>query len=371
MKHPKPNLLFLLLVSFTVLLSLVFFFLSLQVMSQSRERRVNANNGSTNEGNAGKMPALPENTGRIPALPPADIVKVDVDLVTVDALVLQKKTARVVGGLTKEDFSLFEDGTKQEITHFSQDSLPLSVLLLIDRGGCLDPFNAQVHRAASDAISRLKPADEVAVMTYHDTTRLLQGFTRDRSLIEDTLNRMPTHDEQAEHCLNTLFFDAADYMIRASNPVGRRVVIAITGVTRNFDCPNSPSGKSAAQAIYESGSVVCGIIPKTAEQQVENSIMIWTTRIGRVQGAGPYLDIQTLANETGGELLTDKPENLNTTFQTLMDHLRSRYNLAFVSSNKKRDGTTRKLKIDVTQPPQKSQGPLVVKARRTYVAPRR
>lgn len=360
MKQRNPTLLFLLLVSFTVLLSLVFFFLSLRVTSQTRERRVSANTSTQTN---------PDNPSQTPALPGEEIVKVDVDLVTVDALVLQKKTARVVGGLKKEDFVLLEDGAKQEITHFSQDSLPLSVLLLIDRGGCLDPFNAQVHRAASDAVARLKPADEVAVMTYHDTTRLLQGFTRDRSLIEDALNRIPTHDEMADHCLNTLFFDAADYMIRASNPVGRRVVIAITGVTRNFDCPNSPSGKSAAQAIYESGSVVCGIIPKTADQGLENGIMIWATRVGKLQGAA-YLDIETLANETGGELLADKPENLNTTFQTLMDHLRSRYNLAFVSSNKKRDGTTRKLKIDVMQPREKSQGPLVVKARRSYVAPR-
>jgi VWFA-related protein len=361
MKRRHPNLLFFLLLSFTVLLSLIFFFLSLRVTSQTRERRVSANTSTQTN---------PDNPGKTPALPGEEIVKVDVDLVTVDALVLQKKTARVVGGLKKEDFVLLEDGAKQEITHFSQDSLPLSVLLLIDRGGCLDPFNAQVHRAASDAVARLKPADEVAVMTYHDTTRLLQGFTRDRSLIEDALNRIPTHDEMADHCLNTLFFDAADYMIRASNPVGRRVVIAITGVTRNFDCPNSPSGKSAAQAIYESGSVVCGIIPKTADQGLENGIMIWATRVGKLQGAA-YLDIETLANETGGELLADKPENLNTTFQTLMDHLRSRYNLAFVSSNKKRDGTTRKLKIDVAPPLQKSQGPLVVKARRTYVAPKR
>ena len=98
--------------------------------------------------------------------------------------------------------------------------------------------------------------------------------------------------------------------------------------------------------------------------------MIWATRIGRLQGAA-YLDIKTLANETGGEVLEDKPENLNTTFQTLMDHLRSRYNLAFVSSNKKRDGTTRKLKIDLAPPLEKSQGALVVKARRSYVAPTR
>jgi Ca-activated chloride channel family protein len=362
MKQRNPTLLFLLLISLAVLISLVFFFLSLQVMSQTRDRRVSANNGSAQTNS--------ENAGRVPALPGEEIVKVDVDLVTVDALVLQKNTARVVGGLKKEDFVLLEDGTKQQITHFSQDSLPLSVLLLIDRGGCLDPFSAEVHRAASDAISRLKPSDEVAVMTYHDTTRLLQGFTRDRALIEDALDRMPMHDEQADHCLNALFFDAADYMNKASNPVGRRVVIAITGVTRNFDCAGVPSGKSAAQAIYESGSVVCGIIPKTSDQAVENGIMIWATRIGRLQGAA-YLDIQTLANETGGELLVDKPENLNTTFQTLMDHLRSRYNLAFVSSNKKRDGTTRKLKIDIAPPLQKSQGTLVVKARRSYVAPRR
>jgi len=304
------------------------------------------------------MPALPE-----------EVVKVDVDLVTVDALVLQKDTARIVGGLKKEDFTLYEDGTKQTISHFSQDSLPLSVLLLIDRGGCLDPFGAQIHRAASDAIARLKPSDEVAVMTYHDTTRLLQGFTRDRGLIEDALNQVPQHNEQADHCLNKLFADAADYMVKASNPAGRRVVIAITGVTRNFDCAGGPSGKAASESIYESGSVVCGIIPKTDDQALENGIMIWATRVGRIGGA-PYLDIQTLANETGGELLRDKPENLNTTFQTLMDHLRSRYNLAFISSNKKRDGTTRKLKIDVVSAPQKHEK-LVVKARRSYVAPRR
>ena len=359
MKTRNSTLPFLLLVSFTVLLSLVFFFLSLRATGQTRERRVSANNTA---------PTSNEDAGRMPALP-ADVLKVDVDLVTIDALVLQKNTARIVGGLKKEDFVLIEDGAKQEITHFSQDSLPLSVLLLIDRGGCLDPFGDKVRQAAIDAISRLKPSDEVAVMAYHDTTRLLQGFTRDRSLIEDALNRIPPHDEQAEHCLNTLFFDAADYMVRASNPVGRRVVIAITGVTRNFDCPNSPSGKSAALAIYESGSVVCGLIPRTEDQKLENGIMIWATRIGKMSGTA-YLDIETLANETGGEMLADKPENLKTTFQTLMDHLRSRYNLAFVSSNKKRDGTSRKLKIDVAPTLQHSSTKLVVKARRSYVAPR-
>lgn len=299
----------------------------------------------------------------------AEIVKVDVALVTVDALVLQKNTARIVGGLKREDFVLQEDGVKQEITHFGQDSLPLSVLLLIDRGGCLDPFGSEVHKAAVDAISRLKATDELAVMTYHDTTALLQGFTRDRTLISDALDRVPKHDEEADHCLNKVFADAAAYIERAGNPIGRRVIIAITGVTRNFDCKDGPSGKAAAQAIYESGGVVCGIIPRSADQKLENGVMVWATRLGKLGGA-PSMDIQNLANETGGEVLQDKPEYLSHTFDTLIQHLRTRYSLAFVSTNRKRDGSTRKLKIDVAQAAQKNQGKLVVKARRTYVAPR-
>jgi Ca-activated chloride channel homolog len=350
MKH-RPTFLVLLSALTSVFVVLFFLYSLPRVTSQTRERRVAGSNST---------PAPPA---------PAEVVKVDVDLVTIDALVMQKETARIIGGLRKEDFVLYEDGAKQDITHFGQDSLPLSVLLLIDRGGCLDPFSATVRRAATDAVSKLKPTDEVAVMSYADTTQLLQGFTRDRNLIDDALNRLPPHEEEANHCLNRLFSDAADYMVRAGNPSGRRVVIAITGVTRNFDCANSPSGKAAAEAIYESGSVVCGIIPKTDEQGLENGIMIWATRMGKLGGA-PYLDIQTLANETGGEILGDKPENLNTTFQTLMDHLRSRYNLAFVSTNKKRDGTTRKLKIEIAPTPQKAQGKLVIKARRSYVAPR-
>src|SRR6185503_7042593 len=129
-----------------------------------------------------------------PAAPPAEVVKVDVDLVTVDALVLQKKTARVVGDLKETDFVILEDGTKQQITHFSQDTLPLSVLLLVDRGGCIDPFGTEVHRAANEALARLKATDEVAVMTYHDDVELLQEFTRDRAVIGNALERIPKNN---------------------------------------------------------------------------------------------------------------------------------------------------------------------------------
>ncbi|HEY8413012.1 MAG TPA: VWA domain-containing protein [Pyrinomonadaceae bacterium] len=332
-----------------LLFLLALFHLPALVTSQTRERRV------------GPTPTEAEIK--------TETIKTDVDLVTVDALVLQKNTARVVGNLSREDFVIAEDGVAQSITHFSQDRLPLSVLLLIDRGGCLDPFGDTVRHAAFGALAELKPADEVGVMTYHDTAELRQEFTTNRADVKRALDIVPPHDERADHCLDTVLEAAAEYMNKAANPVGRRVVIFITGVTRNFDCIGSPSGKAAVQSLFESGSVVCGIVPQTPVQAMENGMMRWATRLGRVGGVHT-LDLQKIADDTGGEILQDKPENLDTTFNTLIEHLRTRYNLAFVSSNKKRDGTLRKLKIDLAPATKKSQTKLVVKARKSYVAPK-
>lgn len=61
-----------------------------------------------------------------------ETVKLSTQLVVLDAQIVNKKTERVVTGLGKEDFELYEDGLKQVITHFSQDKAPLSVVLLLD-----------------------------------------------------------------------------------------------------------------------------------------------------------------------------------------------------------------------------------------------
>jgi VWFA-related protein len=304
-----------------------------------------------------------------PARGDEEVIKTDVDLVVLDALVVQKKTGRVVGDLRREDFALTEDGVAQQITQFSQNSLPLSVLLLIDRGGCLDPFGENVRRAARESVSRLKESDEVAVMAYHDTAELVEGFTRDRGAVADALERVPGHEEEASHCLDTAFYEAARYMVKAGNPVGRRVIVVITAVTSAFDCPGGPSGSEAKREVYESGSVVCGLIPRSAGQRAESGMMRAMTGIGNVFKV-PSLRINDLAEETGGEVLDDKAENLDRTFDTLVEHLRTRYQMAFVPTNKKRDGTTRKLRLKLSPAAEKAQGKLAVKTRRSYVAPK-
>ena len=298
----------------------------------------------------------------------SDEIKLAVDLVLLDAQVMQQKTGRVVGSLKKEDFNLLEDGAKQQITHFSQDTLPLSVILLVDRGGCLDPFSEKVHRATLEALSRLRPQDEVALMAFHNKVDLVSGFGRNKNRIVDALDHLPPHDEEADHCFNNAFYDAAEYMNNAANPDGRRVIIVITAITTYFDCAG-PTGQQARMAVLESGSVVCGIIPKTTEQRMESGVMRAVTGIGGMFKAKTP-NLKQLAEETGGEVLTDKPENLNRTFNDLIDHLRTRYSIGFVSSNTKRDGSFRKLKLEVAQPSNKSDERLVVRTKRGYVAAR-
>jgi hypothetical protein len=103
---------------------------------------------------------------------------------------------------------------------------------------------------------------------------------------------------------------------------------------------------------------------------MENGIMRTATVIGGIFKA-PTLRINKLAEETGGEVLDDKPENLDRAFNTLIEYLRSRYSPGFVSSNKNHDGTVRKLKLEISQATQKSRSEkLVVKTRRSYVAPK-
>jgi Ca-activated chloride channel homolog len=293
-------------------------------------------------------------------------IRLAVDLVVLDAQVIQHKTGRVVGNLSREDFVLAEDGVRQQVTQFSQDTLPLSVILLIDRGGCLDPFSEKVRHATLAALERLRPQDEVALMSFANTTELATSFGRGKDRILAGLDHLPPHDENADHCFNRAFYEAADFMRRAGNPDGRRVIIMITGITTYFDC-SGPSADEARMAVLESGSVVCGIIPKTAGQRMENGIMMAAAGIGGLFKAKSS-NLKQLAEETGGEVLHDKPENLDRVFNDLIDHLRTRYTLGFVSTNRKRDGSFRKLKLELARPAQKSEDRLVVKTKRGYIA---
>jgi len=294
-------------------------------------------------------------------------IKLAVDVVILDALVMQQKTSRIVGNLKKEDFNLFEDGIKQQISYFGQDQLPLSVILIVDRAGCLDPFSHEMYTATIEALSKLKPEDEVALFSFAKDVKLIQPFRYDRQRVIDALDRLPDHDEEASfHSFNTAFYEAAEYMKKAGNPSGRRVIILITGVTTGFDV-SGPTAEETRNAVFESGSVVCGLIPSSPQQAMESGMTRGVSGVAKVFGVRTS-SLPQLAEETGGEVVREKAGNIDRAFGTLVEHLRTRYSIGFISSNPKRDGSFRKLKLDWSKPPAKNADKLVIKTRSGYIA---
>ena len=296
----------------------------------------------------------------------SDDVHLNVDLVTLDAQVLRQNTSRIAWRLKQSDFVLFEDGVQQKITNFSQDTLPLSVILLIDRRGCLDPFSDKIRKAMTENIRSLKKEDELAVMTFSDKTKLVQPFSTDKNQVAETLAKLPIHDESDNHCFNLAFYDAAHYMRESGNPQGRRVIILITAITKGINC-GKPTSQEALTEVLESDSTVCALIPQAKGQALEDGVMHGIAGLGQLMGAGT-LNVKGLVDETGGELVASKPDNIEFMFDNLITRIRTRYAIGFVSTNAKRDGAYRKLRLQIAPEAEKREGKLIVKTRRGYLA---
>jgi len=292
-------------------------------------------------------------------------VKIDTDLVVTDALVVSKKKGRVIGALKREDFLLYEDGVQQEITHFSQDKLPLSVMLLLDVSGSVQPKLQQIQAGAGYAMQQLKPEDEVAVMVFAGAAELIQDFTKDQRLVEDKIAGIRDNPlgfwARSGTRINEGVYQAAAHMDQATNPLSRRVIIGVTD-NKSTAIPTGHSGSEALEHLYESGSVVCGLIIDSNIFGLGKARYPFGTLLG---------SIDSFANKTGGEVMKAKREEIANKLVELIGHLRTRYTLGYTPANTNLNGKFRKLELKVTPQVEAREGKVVVRTRRGYYARRK
>lgn len=137
-----------------------------------------------------------------PVAAPDVVFKGGVDLVRVTATVTDRD-GRFVTGLRKEDFTVYEDGVKQDITQFSNERAPVSLGILLDASGSMTPDKMT---AAREAIERfifklLDPDDELFFVEFADAVSLGQDWTKDRALISRAVREVRARG-------NTTLFDA-------------------------------------------------------------------------------------------------------------------------------------------------------------------
>src|ERR1041385_8921886 len=270
-------------------------------------------------------------TGHAQDIDPNDVIRVNTDLVVFDAQVIDKKTRKVFGGLRREDFEIYEENIRQPIVYFSQDQLPLSVLLLLDISRSVTPIIEQVGAGANEALQRLKPEDEVAVMAFADYPKLIQGFTKDRNVAAAKISEAGTSYLGHGTYLNEALHAAEQAMNKASNPTNRRAIIVITD---NIAPAGGKFGKDKViNDLLESGTVVYGLIVRAAVGRVFNILSF-----GTIHAVNAY------AEETGGEVLGANRDEVDTRLAEMFTRLRTRYTLGFKPPDNSEEGRFRRVK---------------------------
>src|SRR5215471_9183466 len=161
------------------------------------------------------------------------VFRLDVHVVQVDAQVLNKKTRQVAPSLKQKDFLIFEDGVPQKISSFSQDKLPLSVVILFDLTDSVRPVLKSLAEGALEALQHLKPEDEVTVMVYAAATQVLQEATTDRALAVAAIKKASGMESEEAAFFNEGIYQATQELAKVQNPASRRVIIWLTD-----DVPN-------------------------------------------------------------------------------------------------------------------------------------
>ena len=172
-----------------------------------------------------------------------------VELVNVTATVTDD-TGRFVSGLEKEDFTVYDDGARQEVTYFSNDRVPVSLGILLDASGSMTSDKLATAKAA---ISRfifdlLGKDDELFFMEFANHPRLTQQWTRDRRVISRAVDRVAASG-------GTALYDAvADAIPLAGAGENRKKAILV--ISDGNDSNSNTSVGELRQLIRESEVLV-------------------------------------------------------------------------------------------------------------------
>ena len=95
--------------------------------------------------------------------------------------------ARYVTDLTQDDFEVFEDGAKQQITFFARGQQPIALAVLLDTSASMDERLPTAQEAAIGFARRLKTDDAMEVIDFDSQVHILQTFTADQAALEKAI----------------------------------------------------------------------------------------------------------------------------------------------------------------------------------------
>jgi VWFA-related protein len=305
------------------------------------------------------------------------VYRVDVRVVLVDTQVLNKKTRRAARELRQDDFEIYEDNVRQQVSSFSQDTLPLSVVLLFDLTDSVRPVLKSLGEGALEALQHLKPEDEVTVMTYAASAQVLQEATTNRALAVAAIEKASRMESEEAAFFNEGIFQAAEQLTRSKNSSSRRVIIWLTDNVPNIPSEDAiplryrkslngampHSQADATQQLLRTNTVVCSLV-KQSDLSVSGESALQSRPAERM--LHPPGEVYKYAATTGGQVIEFKKKELKEKLELLIDDLRMRYSLGYHPSAQKLKGKYCAIKVKLSPETLKAMGSVMVEARQGY-----
>jgi len=252
----------------------------------------------------------------------------------------KKKKKNLIAGLTRGDFSVFEDGVQQEVTFFSYEKTnpPVYVGVLMDTSPSTAgkmKFSKEAAKNFIYTVTRLRK-DKAAFMTFDHEINLRQDFTDKLDLLDKSVDKVKTVGSQT--ALYDAIWQFSDEKLR--NAPGRRVIVLITDGDDTFSRADLKDAIDIAQ-------------------RTETTIFAISTKsgfLGTVPGvdAGTVKDkgdkyLTQLCEDTGGEaFFTGDMIDLERAFKKVSEELRSQYIITYRPANQNYDGKERKVEVRFT-----------------------
>jgi Ca-activated chloride channel family protein len=294
-------------------------------------------------------PVQPPKESTEPKVKPGQGIKVDVSMTLVN-LTVTDPLDRLVTGLEKEHFRVYEDNVEQEVLTLSSEDVPVSIGLVFDMSGSMSDKVEKAREAAVQFMRTANPQDQFFLVSFNDRAELTSGFTNS---VDELQNRMMFTASRGRTALLDAIYLGLSQMRGAHN--GKRALLIISDGGDNHSRYNESDVKNylkeADCQLYAIGIFdPIGIRSRTPEELEGPSLLSEMTEMtgGRVFPVGNLGELPDIAAKIGMEL-------------------RNQYVLGYKSSNPRHNGSWRKIKVKLRPP--KGLPPLNVYAKTGYYAP--
>jgi Ca-activated chloride channel family protein len=288
----------------TAMVPLAFLITAFSVVAQTASAPASAS--APGPASGGQVTPAPANDADIPVL------HVNVKLVNVFTNVTDA-TGAIVGGLTKEDFAITEDGRSERIAVFERQSeLPLSLVLAIDTSGSVRkdlPLEQDAARKFVHAL--LRGQDQISLLEFSTEVRQVVGFTNQANKMDHGLASLRVGPATALY--DAIYLGSQNL----ASKQGRKVLVLVTD---GGDTANTVTYAQALEQALRGEVMVYSIIDVPIEASA-----------GRDTG-GEHALI-TLAEQTGGKYFYASAGGLDKAFAQLSEDLRTQYLLGYYPAN--------------------------------------